>query len=134
MTKIMKFDEIIDLLQALAPYALGIFIVFYGWLKIHYPDMAKKLEAIDDIAENAYAHQSIFNDKSGSRKMTDAIDNAMEQAKKSHIHTTRANMAGAIQKAYDNNNPEPIQESKPVENKKEVLSESNIPDKPIEVK
>lgn len=123
----------IDLIKALAPYALGLFVVFYGWLKIHYPDVAKKLEAIDSIAENAYAHQSIFDDKSGHQKMNDAIDDAMEQAEKSHIKTTRANMAGAIQKAYDTNNPELDEPVKPAESKEES-TDNNIPDKPIEVK
>lgn len=121
----MKFKDIIDLLEALAPYALGAFVVLYGWLKIHYPDVAKKLEALDTIAENAYNNQTKFDDKTGDQKFAGAVLDGLAQAQKAHIHTTKANMAGAIQKAYNNNNPAPADETS---------EEPEASDAPVEVK
>lgn len=99
--------EITDLLNAIAPYLYLVAIVWLaikGWLKKYHPDIAAKTDALDKIAENIVAQEAVL-DKTNAERKESAVDAVLEQAAKFKIPTTKANAAGAVEKAYNKVKP-----------------------------
>lgn len=99
--------EITDLLNAIAPYLYLIAIVWLaikGWLKKYHPDIAAKTDALDKIAENIVAQEAVL-DKTNAERKESAVSAVIEQAAKLKIPATKANAAGAVEKAYSKTKP-----------------------------
>lgn len=110
-------NNVVDLLNALSPYFYLIAIVFlavYGWLKKYHPDVAKKLEAVDHIAENVVAQEAVL-DKTGTGKKEDATKALLGQASKLHIPVTKTVAAGAVEKAYQKTAGSKLESAEPTE-------------------